>query len=77
MKRSDLLKPAKSENMVFRDQVETLEETNKILEKDNEWLLNSGNNKINQDDHKFDQEAFKQLKTVLRRNKAAKERVLR
>lgn len=54
MKRSDLLKPAKSENMVFRDQVETLEETNKILEKDNEWLLNSGNNKINQDDHKFD-----------------------
>jgi len=77
MKRSDLLKPSKSENNVFRDQVETLEETNKILEEDNKWLLNSGNQKINLDDAKFDKEAYKDLKTMLRRNKAAKEKVLR
>lgn len=77
LKKSDFLKPAKSENIVFRDQIETLEETNKILENDNKWLLESGNQKTNQNDERFDFEAYKQLKTQIRQNKAAKERVLR
>jgi len=66
LKRSDLLKPARSEGGVFRDQVETLEETTKILEKDNERLLNAGDKKVNQDDSRFDFEAYKELKQKIR-----------
>ena len=35
----DFVKPSRSENVQFRAQIQTLEETTQILEKDNEWLL--------------------------------------
>ena len=35
----DLVKAARSENLMYRDQVESLADTIKILEKDSEWLL--------------------------------------
>ena len=31
-----------SENVMYRQQVETIDDTIRILEKDNEWLLNAG-----------------------------------
>lgn len=40
---SDYLKPSRSENVMFRSQVANIDETVALLEKDNEWLLNAGN----------------------------------
>jgi len=41
-KKSDYLKPSDSENVMFRNQVANIDETVRILEKDNEWMLNAG-----------------------------------
>ena len=43
--KSDFVKPARSENILYRNQVESLDDTIRILEKDNEWLLNAGETK--------------------------------
>lgn len=40
----DFIKPARSENLLYRQQVSSLEDTVKIIERDNEWLLNAGDN---------------------------------
>ena len=61
-KESDFVKHGRSENVLYREQVTTLEETTRILEKDNEWLLNAGDTNSNNDDDKFDLEAYKELK---------------
>lgn len=45
-KESDFVKPTRSEHDLYREQVTSLEETTKILEKDNEWLLNAGDNNL-------------------------------
>ena len=39
LKKSDLLKPQQSENVLYRNQLNTLDTTIQILEKDNEFLL--------------------------------------
>jgi hypothetical protein len=64
-KKSDFVKPARSENLMFRQQVQTLQETIGIIEKDNEWLLNANNNQNDQ----FDQEKFKQVKQQIKLRK--------
>mmetsp|Transcript_24320 Transcript_24320/g.37599 ORF Transcript_24320/g.37599 Transcript_24320/m.37599 type:complete len:141 (+) Transcript_24320:5569-5991(+) len=38
----DLVKPRKSENLMFRDQLETIDDTIEILKRDNKYLLNEG-----------------------------------
>lgn len=43
LQKSDFVKPSMPENVMFRNQVENLDDTVRILEKDNEWLLNVGN----------------------------------
>ena len=47
---------------MFRNQVSTLEEIVRILEKDNEWILETGNLNENTTDDKFDKEKFQLLK---------------
>ena len=61
---------------MYREQVTTLEETTQILERDNEWLLNAGDNNVNQDDEKFDVEAYKELKRTIKEKRALKEKIL-
>ena len=73
---SDFVKHGRSENIMYREQVTTLEETTQILERDNEWLLNAGDNNVNQDDEKFDVEAYKELKRTIKEKRALKEKIL-
>jgi hypothetical protein len=46
-KESDFVKHGRSENILYREQVTSLEETTNILEKDNQWLINAGDNNLN------------------------------
>jgi len=72
----DLVKPARSENLMYRDQVQTLGDTIDILEKDNEWLLkHSGQDKPSASAG-FDQEKFNQIKKEIKLRKEAKQRIL-
>lgn len=62
---------------MYRDQVETLGDTIRILEKDNEWLLNqSGQRPTGEADESFDQEKFNQVKREIKLRKEAKQRIL-
>jgi len=55
LSEKDFVRAAKSENLMYRDQVQTLSDTVSILERDNEWLLNqSGQNKSGDNDESFD-----------------------
>lgn len=77
LSEEDLVRPARSENLMYRDQVQTLSDTIRILEKDNEWLLKqSGQQTGGDQDGSFDQEKFNQVKKEIRLRKEAKERVL-
>jgi len=40
--KQDFVKLGMSENVLYRQQVETIDDTIRILERDNEWLLNAG-----------------------------------
>lgn len=76
----DFVKPARSENLMYRDQVNSLKDTIHILEKDTEWLLNQQNaskpTHQPMNDNSFNQEKFDELKKQIRLKKEAKERVL-
>lgn len=74
---ADFVKPTRSENVQFRAQVQTLEETTQLLEKDNEWLLQAGD--VNQDteDDRFDLQKYKKLKRTIKARKEAKEQILK
>jgi hypothetical protein len=79
--KSDYVKFSRSENEVFRSQVGSLQESVRLLEKDNEWLLNAGDNfeaasKKKLDEEEFDKEKYTALKQEIKRRKEAKERVL-
>lgn len=78
LQKSDLLKPSMSENVMFRNQVENLDDTVRILEKDNEWLLNVGNlgKETAKDDDQFDKQKYLALKADIKRRKEAKQRIL-
>lgn len=78
LKESDLAKGTRSENLMYRDQVQSLSDTISILEKDNDWLLKqSGQQGANDgQDDSFDKEKFEKLKKEIRMRKEAKERVL-
>lgn len=41
---SDFTKPMVSENLMYRNQLSSIDDTIEILERDNEWQLNAGNN---------------------------------
>ena len=41
---SDFTKPMMSENLMYRRQMESIDDCIEILERDNEWQLNAGNN---------------------------------
>jgi len=56
--QQDFIKPRRSENVLYRQQVETLEDTVRILENDNQWLLNAGES--GKED--IDVERYRQLK---------------
>lgn len=63
--QSDYVKPAISENLMYRNQLSSIEESLEILEKDNEWQLNAGNNfesLAQEDKAKFDKEKYQQVK---------------
>ena len=75
-KESDFVKHGRSENILYREQVTSLEETTNILEKDNQWLLNAGDNNLNQEDKRFDLEKYQELKRSIKESKALKEKVL-
>lgn len=38
----DFVKPARSENLLYRQQMETIDDVVDMIERDNEWLLNAG-----------------------------------
>lgn len=75
--QSDFVKPARSENLQFRQQVQTLEETTQILEKDNEWLLQAGDANQNTEDDRFDIAKYKELKRTIKARREAKEQILK
>ena len=81
-KKSDFLKPSKSENVMFRSQVANIDETVRILEKDNEWLMNAGKmvdggQELPQNDQQnFNKEQYLKLKQEIKERKAAKQRIL-
>jgi len=73
--QSDYVKPAMSENLMYRNQLSSIEETLDILEKDNEWQLNAGNNfeSLTQEDKaQFDKEKYQQIKESIKMRKEAK-----
>lgn len=70
---ADFVKPTRSENLQFREQVQTLEETTQLLEKDNEWLLQAGDANQNTDDDRFDLQKYKELKRTIKARREAKE----
>jgi hypothetical protein len=39
-----MVKPARSENLLYREQATSLQNTMDLIERDNEWLLNAGDN---------------------------------
>ena len=67
------MKPSRNENVLFRQQVDTLEDTVRILEKDNEWLLSAGDACKDQN---VDMERYRQLKAEIKLKKEAKERII-
>jgi len=69
----DFVKPSRNENVLFRQQVDTLEDTLRILEKDNEWLLSAGDAGKDQN---VDMERYRQLKAEIKMKKEAKERII-
>jgi hypothetical protein len=69
----DFVKPSRNENVLFRQQVDTLEDTVRILEKDNEWLLSAGDAGKDQN---VDMERYRQLKAEIKMKKEAKERII-
>lgn len=71
-----MVRPARSENLMYRNQVQTLSDTVSILEKDNEWLLKQSGQHTEGDDDSFDQEKFNKVKREIKLRKEAKERVL-
>lgn len=77
LSEEDLVRPAQSENLMYRNQVQTLSDTISILEKDNEWLLKQSGQQTGGDkDDSFDQEKFNKVKKEIRQRKEAKERIL-
>jgi len=65
--KSDYVKFGRSENSIYRSQVGSLEESISLLEKDNEWLLNAGDNfesatKKKLEEQDFDKEKYTALK---------------
>lgn len=67
--QSDYVKPAMSENLMYRNQLSSIDETIDILEKDNEWQLNAGNNfeSLSQEDKSnFDREKYQQIKESIK-----------
>jgi len=79
--KQDLVKFGRSETQVFRDQVGSYADTVKILERDNQWLLNAGDGfkkaaKKLDDEQNFDREKYSSLKKEIKMKKEAKERLL-
>lgn len=79
--KQDFVKLGRSETSVYRDQIESYSDTIKILKKDNEWLLNAGDNfdkaaKKQDDEQNFDKEKYSALKKEIKMKKEAKERLL-
>ena len=79
--KSDYVKFSRSEDAVFRTQVGNLEETTKLLERDNQWLLNAGDNfeslaKAKMEEEQFDKEKYTALKKDIKRRSEAKEKLL-
>lgn len=54
----DFVKPARSENLLYRQQVNSLEDTIHIIEKDNEWLLKAGEADQLNEDARFNVEEY-------------------
>ena len=81
-KKSDFLKPSRSENVMFRSQVANIDETVAILEKDNEWLLNAGQaveggaSPPADDEEQFSKKEYLALKEEIKQRKATKQRIL-
>lgn len=74
MEKSDFVKPSRSENLLYRQQVETLDETINIIERDNEWLLNA--DEQTRKGHDFDKEEFKRIRDQIKQKKEAKQRII-
>lgn len=79
--KSDYVKFGRSEHSVYRQQVGSLEESTRLIEKDNEWLLNAGDNfesvaKAKLEEEQFDKEKYTALKQDIKRRKEAKEKLL-
>ena len=78
--QSDYVKPAMSENLMYRNQLSSIEETLDILEKDNEWQLNAGNNfetLTPEDKAQFDKEKYQKIKESIKMRKEAKQRLIK
>lgn len=78
--QSSYVKPAMSENLMYRNQLSSIDETLDILEKDNEWQLNAGNNfeSLSQEDKaQFDKEKYQKIKESIKKRKEAKQRLIK
>ena len=79
--QQDFVKFSGSETSVYRDQVGSYAETVRILERDNEWLLDAGDNfekqaKKQDQETNFDKEKYSALKKEIKMKREAKERLL-
>jgi len=72
--QSDFVKASKSENLLYRSQIETLSDAVGILERDNEWLLNAGDS--GSATQGLDMDKFRELKQEIKSKKEAKERII-
>lgn len=72
----DFVKPARSENVLYRQQVDTLEDTIRIIERDNEWLLKAGDAEQLGDDQSFNREEYQRLKQQIKQRKQTKEKII-
>lgn len=74
--KTDFVKPARSENLLYRQQVHTLEDTIRIIEQDNEWLLKAGASEQPDQEEGFDAVEYQRLKQELKLRKQAKEKII-
>lgn len=72
----DFVKPARSENLLYRQQVHTLEDTVHVIERDNEWLLKAGDADQLADEQSFNVKEYQRVKQEIKLRKQAKERIV-
>lgn len=76
LQKKDLIKPAISENLLYRQQEATLQDTINIIEKDNEWLMNAGDNKEIKDGDWENMNKYREMKAQIKHAKKTKEAMI-